>query len=405
MAPQIEITNSIYYIGVNDRTKDLFESLWPLPYGVSYNSYLIVDEKITLVDTVDLHYSEQFLSQIKSIIGEKPIDYLIVNHMEPDHSGSIGFLMQQYPGIKLVGNKKTFSMLDAYYPHCTAEKVIVAEGDTLDTGTHKLNFIMAPMVHWPEVMFTYDASSGVLFSADAFGTFGTLDGHVMDHEIDLEVYYQEMYRYYACIVGKYGTFVQKTLAKVLGMNLELNAICATHGPVWTKEGFGRALAIYNQLSQYETEKGAVILYGSMYGNTTLMADAIARGLGAAGIKKIVCCDVSRTNPSYILRDLFRYRAFVVGCPTYSNEIYSPIQNILNLIRLREVKNHIAGVFGSCSWAGQATKKLTAQVEELGWELVGTPLEFMGTPKEADLEKAFALGEEMGKRLHELYPEA
>ncbi|WP_449033523.1 FprA family A-type flavoprotein [Porphyromonas sp.] len=405
MIPQINITPSIYYVGVNDRTKDLFESMWPLPHGVSYNSYLIVDEKITLIDTVDICYSEQFFRQIERIIGDRPIDYLVIDHMEPDHSGSIGMLQRHYPNIQLVGNKKTFNMLQAYYPDLKADLITVNDGDTLSTGNHNLTFIMAPMVHWPEVMFTYDATEGVLFSADAFGTFGSLDSHVLDHKLSLEMYYTEMYRYYACIVGKYGPFVQKALTKVLGMNLTLNAICSTHGPVWTNEGFPRALAIYDQLSKYDTQKGAVVLYGSMYGNTTVMADTIARGLGEAGIKEVVCHDVSRTNPSYILRDLFRYRALIVGCPTYSNEIYMPIQNMLNMIRLREVKNHICAIFGSCSWAGQAVRKLTPFAEEMGWELVGTPLEQMGAPNEEDLNKAFELGKEVADRLHELYPEA
>lgn len=404
MVPQISITDSIYYVGVNDRTKDLFESLWPLPYGVSYNSYLIVDEKITLVDTVDICYSEQFFRQIERVIGDKPIDYLIVNHMEPDHSGSIGMLKRRYPNMQVVGNKKTFSMLKSYYPDITTDLVTVAEGDTIDTGHHKLTFVMAPMVHWPEVMFTYDSTDKVLFSADAFGTFGTLDSHIIDSELDLEHFYEEMYRYYACIVGKYGSFVQKALQKFQELNLPIDKVCSTHGPIWTNFGFERAYAIYDQLSRYATEKGAVVLYGSMYGNTTVMADTIARGLGAAGIKNVVCHDVSRTNPSYILRDLFRYRAFIVGSPTYSNEIYMPILNILNMIRLREVKDHICAVFGSCTWAGQAVRKIVPIMEELKWEIVGEPLEQMGAPEEADLKKAFELGQAVAQRLNELYQE-
>ncbi len=404
MIPQISITDSIYYVGVNDRTKDLFESLWPLPYGVSYNSYLIVDEKITLIDTVDICYSEIFFRQIERIIGTKEIDYLIVNHMEPDHSGSIGMLKRKYPNLQIIGNKKTFNMLKAYYPDITDDLITVSEKDSIETGKHKLSFIMAPMVHWPEVMFTYDSTDEVLFSADAFGTFGSLDGHVIDKNLDIEHFYEEMYRYYSCIVGKYGAFVQKVFSKIKEKALPIKAVCSTHGPVWTEFGFERAMQIYDKLSRYETEKGAVVLYGSMYGNTTVMADMIARGLGEAGINHVVCHDVSRTNPSYILKDLFKYKAFIVGCPTYSNEIYAPIQNILNLIKIREVKDHLYSVFGSCSWAGQAVKKLTPFAEEMKWELVGEPLEQMGAPDENDLQKAFDLGKEVAKRLQELYSE-
>ncbi len=258
MIPQISITDSIYYVGVNDRTKDLFESLWPLPHGVSYNSYLIVDEKVTLIDTVDICYSEIFFRQIERIIGDKDIDYLVINHMEPDHSGSIGMLKRRYPNLQIIGNKKTFNMLKAYYPDITEDLITVTEKDEIETGKHKLSFIMAPMVHWPEVMFTYDSTDSVLFSADAFGTFGSLDGHVIDSKLDIEHFYEEMYRYYSCIVGKYGPFVQKVLTKVKEKELPIKAVCSTHGPVWTDFGFERAMGIYDQLSRYETEKGAVV---------------------------------------------------------------------------------------------------------------------------------------------------
>lgn len=402
MFPQIPVTDNVYYVGVNDRTKDLFESMWPLPHGVSYNSYLVVDEKITLFDTVDICYSEVFLNQIKSVIGNRPIDYLVVNHMEPDHSGSIGMIRRLYPNVQVVGNKKTFGMLQSYFPEIQDNLLVVEEGDTLNTGQCEFTFVMAPMVHWPEVMFTYEKKNKILFSADAFGTFGTLDGHVLDKEINLERYFEEMYRYYACIVGKFGTFVQKVLDKVLKMNLTIDYVCPLHGPIWTPAHFPEALAVYDKLSRYETEKGAVILYGSMYGHTTILADTIARSMALEGIKEIRCYDVSRVHPSVILRDLFRYRALVIGSPTYSNEIFSPIKNMLNMIKLREVKDHIYGVFGSCTWAGQAVKKLIPFAEEMNWELIGPAVEQKGSPKQEDIEKAVELGQAIAKRLNELY---
>ncbi len=403
MFPQIPITPNIYYVGVNDRTKDLFESMWPLPHGVSYNSYLVVDEKVTLFDTVDICYAELFLHQIKAVIGDRDIDYLVVNHMEPDHSGSIGMLRRLYPNLKIVGNKKTFGMLQCYFPEIQDNLVTVEEGDTLNTGSCEFTFVMAPMVHWPEVMFTYEKSNKVLFSADAFGTFGTLDGNILDSETNLERYYREMYRYYACIVGKFGPFVQKVLAKVQGLNLPVEYICPLHGPVWTPAHFQEAWTIYDKLSRYEADKGAVILYGSMYGHTTVLADTVARALAQEGVRDVVCHDVSRTHPSVVLRDIFRYRALVVGSPTYSNEIFAPIKNVLDLIRTREVKDRIYGVFGSCTWAGQAVKKLIPFAEEMQWELVGCPVEQKGSAKEEDVCKAVELGTAIGRRLNELYP--
>lgn len=405
MKSHTRITDTIYYVGVNDRRKDLFEGLWKLPHGVSYNSYLIVDDEVTLLDTVDICYSEQFLRQVDLVLEGRPIDNLIINHMEPDHSGSIGMLKRRYPNIKLIGNKKTFGMLSNYYDYLCDNLVVVDEGDTIRTGKHELTFIMAPMVHWPEVMFTYDKTDKVLFSADAFGTFTTLDGHFLDKNVDLERYFLEMQRYYACIVGKYGPFVQKTLKKVEQLALPIDYVCPLHGPIWTQHAFGQAYEIYDRMSRYATGKGAVVLYGSMYGNTAVMADAVARGIGSQGVRDVVCYDVSRAPESYILRDLFRYRAFVVGSPTYSNEIYPAISNVLNLIRIRGVKDHTLSVFGSCSWAGQAVSKLTHFAEEMGWELVGTPVEQLGAPTDEELDKCFDLGVTIGKRLNELYPEA
>lgn len=405
MFPKTQITDSIYYVGVNDRTKDLFESMWPLPYGVSYNSYLIVDEKITLVDTVDICYSEIFFSQIRQVIGDRPIDYLIVDHMEPDHSGSIGMLRRLYPEMQVIGNKLTFGMLKEYFPDLEGGLIEVKEGDTLSTGKHELTFVTAPMVHWPEVMFTYDKTDKVLFSADAFGTFGSLDGNIIDKDMNLDRFFDEMYRYYSCIVGKYGSFVQKTLQKVLALNLPVDYVCSTHGPIWTEVGFGKALKIYDQLSKYEAEKGAVVLYGSMYGNTTVLADTIARAMALKGIKNIVCYDVSRTDPSVIIRDVFKYRAVVLGAPTYSNDLFTPMRRILMMLEVREVKNRICGLFGSFTWGSQAVKKLQAFSEDMQWTVIGNSVEQKGATKEAQAQQAIALGEAIAEELHNLYPEA
>ena len=389
-----EIANQIYYVGVNDRQKTLFENMWPLPYGVSYNAYLIVDEKTVLIDTVDVCYSDLFLKKVAEALQGRTLDYLIVNHMEPDHAGSIRLLRQQYPGVKIVGNTKTFGMLAGFHG-ITDGLYEVKEGDTLNTGVHQLSFYMAPMVHWPEVMVTYDATDKILFSADAFGTYGTLDGAVVDKDMDCSHYWDEMVRYYANIVGKYGNPVQRALQKLSA--LEIQTICSTHGPVW-QEHVAKAVGIYDRLSRYEAEEGVVILYGSMYGHTEQMAEVIASALADQGVKRIVMHNVSKTPASYILADVFRYKGIIVGSPTYSNQLFPEVEAVLSKIELREVKNRLFGYFGSFSWAGAAVKRLAAFGEKMKWETVGTPAEQKQGMTAADYAACYALGEAMAKKL-------
>ena len=389
-----EIANQIYYVGVNDRQKTLFENMWPLPYGVSYNAYLIVDEQTVLIDTVDVCYSDLFLKKVAEALQGRTLDYLIVNHMEPDHAGSIRLLRQQYPDVKIVGNTKTFGMLAGFHG-ITDGLYEVKEGDTLNTGAHQLSFYMAPMVHWPEVMVTYDATDKILFSADAFGTYGTLDGAVVDKDMDCSHYWDEMVRYYANIVGKYGNPVQRALQKLSA--LEIKTICSTHGPVW-QEHVAKAVGIYDRLSRYEAEDGVVILYGSMYGHTEQMAEVIASALADNGVKRIVMHNVSKTPASYILADVFRYKGIIVGSPTYSNQLFSEVEAVLSKIELREVKNRLFGYFGSFSWAGAAVKRLAAFGEKMKWETVGTPAEQKQGMTAADYAACYALGEAMAKKL-------
>ena len=389
-----EIANQIYYVGVNDRQKTLFENMWPLPYGVSYNAYLIVDEKTVLIDTVDVCYSDLFLKKVAEALQGRTLDYLIVNHMEPDHAGSIRLLRQQYPGVKIVGNTKTFGMLAGFHG-ITDGLYEVKEGDTLNTGVHQLSFYMAPMVHWPEVMVTYDSTDKILFSADAFGTYGTLDGAVVDKDMDCSHYWDEMVRYYANIVGKYGNPVQRALQKLSA--LEIQTICSTHGPVW-QEHVAKAVGIYDRLSRYEAEEGVVILYGSMYGHTEQMAEVIASALADQGVKRIVMHNVSKTPASYILADVFRYKGIIVGSPTYSNQLFPEVEAVLSKIELREVKNRLFGYFGSFSWAGAAVKRLAAFGEKMKWETVGTPAEQKQGMTAADHAACYALGKAMAEQL-------
>lgn len=370
MSTITEISRNIHYVGVNDRTKHLFEGLWPLPLGVSYNSYLIVDKSVVLIDTVDHCYTDLFFEKIKNILGERPIDYLVVNHMEPDHSASINDLCRVYPDIKIIGNSKTIGMIERFYGIFDKFHE-VKDGDRLPLGEKVLTFYMTPMVHWPETMMTYCEDDKILFSGDAFGCFGTLDGGIIDYQMNTEKYWDEMFRYYSNIVGKYGAPVQKALAKLSGIDIQI--ICSTHGPIW-KEEIQKVISIYNKLSLYEGEEGVVIAYGSMYGNTEKMAEVIARELAAQGIKNIVMHNVSKSDMSYILRDIFKYKGLIIGSPTYTNELFPNIESLVSKLESRDMKNRVFGYFGSFSWAGAAVKRLSSFAERMKWDVTGNPVE-------------------------------
>lgn len=394
-----EITNGIHYVGVNDRHKHIFEGLWPLPYGVSYNSYIIADEKIALVDTVEADFFTQYLDNIRSVIGDRPIDYIIVNHMEPDHSGSLTLIKKYYPNAKIVGNKKTFGMMQGFYRvgnDADGDTVEVKNGDTLQLGSHTLAFTMVPMVHWPETMVTLDTTANVLFSGDAFGCFGALNGAYIDAEMNCDIYWDEMLRYYSNIVGKYGTPVQQALKKLAGVKIDY--ICSTHGPVW-HEHIERVVGMYDRLSRYEGADGLVIAYASMYGNTERAAEVIARAASEAGVKNIIMHDVSRTHHSYIIADIFRYRALILGAPTYNNGLYPQMESLLSELAGRDMKNRLLGWFGSFSWAGKAMKTIGEWNEtRLHFEPVGTPVEIKQSLDEATTRACEELGRAMGERL-------
>ena len=390
-----EITNQIYYVGVNDRNKELFEGLWPLPNGVSYNSYLIDDEKVCLIDTVEVDFFIQYLENIHEVIGDRPIDYLVVNHMEPDHSGSIALIRKYYPEIKIVGNKKTFGMAEGFYG--IADNLVeVKNNDTLQLGAHTLQFVLTPMVHWPETMVTLDTTSHVLFSGDAFGCFGALNGGIIDADINCDTFWLEMVRYYSNIVGKYGTPVQNALKKLAGVQLDY--LCSTHGPVW-HEHVQKVIGIYDRLSRYEAEEGIVICYGTMYGNTERMAEIIAKAASSAGIKNIVMYNVSKTHHSYILRDLFRYKALIVGAPTYNTGLYHEMDVLLSEISGKDMKNRLIAWFGSYSWASKAAEKIQQWNENhLHFEAVGTPVEMKQAVNPTVREQCEALGRAVAERL-------
>jgi len=365
-----KLSENVFYVGVNDRTKHLFEGLWSLPCGVSYNAYLVCGERTALIDTVDGCFTERLLSALRQRLAGRTLDYLVVNHMEPDHSASMAAIRREYPGVKIVGNAKTLQMVAGYYG-LTSGVVEVREGSTLDLGGATLSFSLIPMVHWPETMVTYLAEEQMLFSGDAFGTFGALDGGVTDEELDADRYWEEMRRYYACIVGKYGAPVQKALAKLAGVPIA--AICPTHGPVWRKR-VSDVVSLYDRMSRDETEPGVVVAYGSMYGNTEQMAERIARQLSAEGVRPVRVYNLSTADASVVLRDVFRYRGLVIGSPTYNGALYPQVDYLLRKIAERNLPPRVLGCFGSFTWAGTAVRCLTEFAAARKWELTGVPVE-------------------------------
>lgn len=396
MCKPLKIENDIYYVGVNDRSKQLFESLWPLPNGVSYNSYLIDDEKVTLIDTVDICYSDVFFRKITSLLGDRPIDYLVVNHMEPDHSGSIGLLVSKYPNINIVGNKRTVDMLKGYHG-ITNNLLEIKDLEVLNLGKYNLQFYLTPMVHWPETMMTYITEKKILFSGDAFGTFGALDGGVIDSQIYSEKYWDEMIRYYSNIVGKFGSPVQAALKKLSGVEIEM--ICSTHGPVWTKNGsINEVLGLYDKLSKYEAENGIVIVYGSMYGNTAELADIIAISASQNGVKNIVIHNVSKSHESDIIRDVFKYKGLIVGSPTYNNKLFPAVESVLTALQSRNLKNRYFGYFGGFTWSDASERLLKSFAEEMSFDVVADPAVIKQGMLDDAYDKATNLGKMMAKKL-------
>lgn len=371
-----KISERIYSVGVNDSDKVLFEGLWPLPYGVSYNSYLVVDEKVALIDTVEAGFEEEFLENISQAIGERTIDYLVVNHMEPDHSSLVGYMLDKYPGLQIVANAKTVPMLQGYYGTPKEKILVMADGESLSLGGATLSFHMIPMVHWPETMVTWLQEEQTVFSGDAFGTFGVVGEDIVDSEDTFDLYRDEMIRYYSNIVGKYGTPVQSALKKLAG--LPVARICSTHGPVWEKN-VSEVVGLYDKLSRYEVERGVCIVYGSMYGNTAAAADALALELEARGIPCVVH-DLAGNNAGELgisgaIRDAFKYDTIIAGSPTYNNGIFPPVETFMKALKSRLIKGRRFYAFGSYTWAGSSVNQLNALAQEMGFELLGSGTSF------------------------------
>ncbi|AEX85123.1 flavodoxin [Marinitoga sp. 1135] len=392
----LKITDGIYYVGVNDRDTHLFENMWPLPKGVTYNSYIIKDEKNVLIDTVKISKVNAFIEKIYDILDGGKLDYLVINHMEPDHSGAIETIMHEFPEMKIVGNKKTFEFLKALYD-IEDNLYEIKDGDEIDLGKHKLKFFLTPMVHWPETMMTYEITDKIIFTGDAFGGFGSLDGGVFDDEVDIEYYENEIRRYYSNIVGKFGPMVQRAMKKVGGLDIEI--VAPTHGPVW-RSNPGRILELYDKWSKYETEEGVVIVYGTMYGNTEKMADYIARCLADEGIKNIRVMNSSNTHESYIINEIWRFKGVILGTNTYNNDIFPPMEKVIINLAHKGIKNRVFGVFGTYGWSGGGVKGIVEYINKNKWEMVADPVEVQFSAKEESYEKLRELAKAMAKRIKE-----
>ncbi|PNR93382.1 FprA family A-type flavoprotein [Petrotoga sp. 9PWA.NaAc.5.4] len=393
----IKISDKVYYVGVNDRDTYLFESLWPLEKGVSYNSYLILDEKTALIDTVKETKMSEFFNKIRSLLNGKSLDYLIINHMEPDHSGSIPELLHEFPNIKIIGNKTTFQFLENLYKiHDNFQEI--KDEDVLDLGQHKLKFYLTPMVHWPETMMTYDQTDKILFAGDAFGGFGTLDGGIFDDEVKIDFFEDEIRRYFSNIIAKYCPMVQKALNKLRDANIEIKIISSTHGPVWRKDP-NRIITLYDKWSKYETEKGVVIAYGSMYGNTEEMADYIARKLAEEGIKEIKVMDVSKTHISHIINEIWRYKGLILGSCTYNQGLFPYMESLVQWLAHNNIKNHVLGIFGTYGWSGGGVSTLVKYNEQMKWPLVYQPVEARLSAKIEDFKKLDELAKAMAKEIN------
>lgn len=390
-----EIVKGVHYVGVNDRTTTRFEGIWPLPYGVSYNSYLVCGaQKNAVIDGVEVSHCFKQIDRIKEIKQNIKIDYLIINHMEPDHSGGVVALCREFPEIKVVGNAKTADMLKGYYG-LEKNVIVVADGDCIDLGGKTLQFHLTPMIHWPETMMTYLVEDKMLFAGDAFGCFGALNGGIVDTEMDTSGYYPEMTRYYSNIVAKYGLFVQKALAKFT--DVPVDYICSTHGPVWHDE-LKKVIGVYDKLSRGESEDGVVIAYASMYGNTEEMVDVVARQLAVNGIKNIKVHNVSYSDESFILRDIYTYKGLIVMSPTYNGCAFPKIEALLSSLQLRATSGKVFACAGSFTWASAAVKRINAMVEKLKFTHVDGDVEMKQGMSGDVAEKCRALADRFAAEL-------
>jgi flavorubredoxin len=379
-----EIAPKVFWVGGNDRRLERFENMFPLPNGVAYNSYMIIDEKTALIDTVDQSISALYLENVTHVLGGRNLDYLVINHMEPDHCANIEEIVRRYPDVLVIGNKKTFQFFEQYYTlDMSSNYLEVKDGQELSLGSQILRFYTAPMIHWPEVMFTYETTQGILFSADAFGSFGAHAGNLFVDQVDDNII-DEARRYYANIVGRYGMQVQTVFKKLLGLKIEM--ICSLHGLIWRGADVPFIFDKYDLWSRYTPEKkGVVLFYASMYGNTENTMNALANKLAQRGLRDMRMYDVSKTHPSYIISDIWKYSHMIIGSPTYNAHLYFVMDALLREIAVLGLKDRKISLIGNHTWASAAIKGMQEIIETMvNLEVIGNPLDVRSTMK-ADRE--------------------
>lgn len=398
-----KMTEDVTYIGCSDRLMDRFENMYPIPNGMTYNSFFIDDEKTAVLDSSDSSTTQQFLENLDYVLDGRDLDYLVINHMEPDHCANVVELVKRYPKIGLVANKQSLRFIKQFFPEVdlSANYHEVKEGDTLSLGTHELTFYFAPMVHWPEVMFTYDKQDKILFSADAFGAFGALQGNLFVDEVDYDhEYFSEMRRYYANICGKYGMQVKMAMDKLEGV--EIKYIATLHGPIWRKD-LDLILDKYKLWRDYIPEKkGVVLAYGSVYGHTASAVQYLASVLSEMGVEDLRVYDVSKTHASYIISDIFKYSNVVIASATYNLNIYPPMQAFLDEMSQLEIKNRKVSLIGTGSWAPMAAKllpKFTAEKLK-AWEQVGDTMTVLTSLTEAQKAEVQKLAQQIVDSMQE-----
>lgn len=394
-----EIHPDLYWVGGNDRRLALFENMYPISRGVSYNSYVLLDEQTVLLDTVDRAINDLFFENIEHVLQGRKLDYVIVNHMEPDHCASLAELVLRYPDLKIVCNTKTLGIIRQFYRFdAEAHAHLVKEGDTLCTGKHTLTFVMAPMVHWPEVMVTYDTTDHILFSADAFGTFGALNGNLFADEVNFESeWLDDARRYYTNIVGKYGPQVQALLKKAAGLDIQM--ICPLHGPIW-RENIAWFLDKYQHWSTYTPEEQSVVIAaGSVYGNTTNAAEILAGMLAERGVKNIAFYDVSNTHPSVLVSEAFRCSHLVFASSTYNNGIFTPMETVLLDLAAHNLQNRTVALIENGSWApvsGKLMREVLGKMKNI--QILDSSLTLRSSMKEDQLASLESLADAIVKSL-------
>ena len=395
--PPIKITPNIYWIGVNDRTTDLFEGLWPITQeGVSYNAYLINDEKTAIVDLAKALKTDEFFDQIDQVADVSQLDYVVINHMEPDHSGALRTLRRIAPQATILGTEKTRAMLESFYG-ITKGVQVVQDGETLSLGRHTLSFVYTPFVHWPETMMTYEVGEKILFSCDAFGGYGALRGGIFDDEYsDPEFYEREALRYYVNIVAVFSKPVLNAIAKLA--DVPVSVIAPSHGLIWRRNP-EHIVNLYRKWAEYATgptEVGITLIYGSMYGNTEEMMNAVAHGVSLEGVP-LTIFDVNHTHISYIMPSLWTQRGVIVGAPTYEGSLFPPMAHVLDMAAIKRIRNKKVARFGSYGWSGGAQRHFERLIEPLKWELTDS-FEFVGSPSDADLGKGKEFGAKFARLL-------